>query len=136
MQYDDDKKYAILKRRKANGSSGSPAVTCDGKVLGMHFESFAESPECISSYTAGELDSPIHHQRQKWASSDSKDPFVTWVILSLSLIELHSFRFFHSLPCLEPPCPQVRDSVLGSPPTTSHPPAPAAPPVEGACEVR
>ena len=32
-------------------------MTCDGKVLGLHLDSFTWSPECISSDTAGEFDS-------------------------------------------------------------------------------
>ena len=58
LQYDYDGKYAILKRGKTNGSSGSPAVTCDGKVLGVHVDSFTESPAYISSYTADSPHSP------------------------------------------------------------------------------
>ena len=57
LQYDDGK-FAILKRGKTSGSSGSPAVTNDGKVLGMHLDSFTESPECIFSNADGNPDSP------------------------------------------------------------------------------
>jgi hypothetical protein len=57
LQYDDGK-FAILKRGKTAGSSGSPAVTNDGKVLGMHLDSFTESPECIFSNADGNPDSP------------------------------------------------------------------------------
>ena len=43
LQYDEGGKFAILKRGKTAGSSGSPAVTSDGKVFGMHLDSFNET---------------------------------------------------------------------------------------------
>ena len=55
LQYDCGGKFAILKRGKTAGSSGSPAVTSDGRVFGMHLESFNESPDFDASGAGGGL---------------------------------------------------------------------------------
>jgi len=48
LQYDDNRMYAIIDGGKTAGSSGSPAVTRDGKAFGMHVDSFNELADMIA----------------------------------------------------------------------------------------